>query len=110
MPKSNMKRKRNAGVGIDFKRAKHKVGKKLPRAQNETDVNFRSRAVTLPGQSVAEDRAGVAVSARNLSLKVSRRSQTLSARSGSRKRACSVSRRHLCLQRGGSGTGTMASS
>ena len=65
-----MKRKRNAGVGIDFKRAKHKVGKKLPRSQNETDVSFRSRAVTLPGQSVAEDRAGVAVSGRNLSLKV----------------------------------------
>jgi hypothetical protein len=27
------KGKKNAGVGVDFKRVKHKVGKKLPKAQ-----------------------------------------------------------------------------
>ena len=27
------KGKKNAGVGVDFKRVKHKVGKRLPKAQ-----------------------------------------------------------------------------
>ena len=42
----------------------------LPRAQNDTSVAFRSKAITLPGQSVAADRAGAAVSSHNLTLKV----------------------------------------
>jgi hypothetical protein len=35
MPKAraSKRKKTNPGVGIDFKKAKHKVGKKLPRAQ-----------------------------------------------------------------------------
>lgn len=46
------------------------VGRSLPRAQNDTSVAFRSKAITLPGQSVAADRAGAAVSSHNLTLKV----------------------------------------
>lgn len=71
MPKSSgAKRKaKNAGVGIDFKKAKHRVGKKLPKAQNATDTNFKSKAITLPGQNVGEDK-GAAVSQGNLTLKV----------------------------------------
>jgi len=34
--------KKNAGVGVDFKRIKHKVGKKLKKAQNETVTTFKS--------------------------------------------------------------------
>jgi hypothetical protein len=49
------------------------VGKVLPRAQNDTSVAFRSKAITLPGQSVAADRAGAAVSSHNLTLKVLQR-------------------------------------
>lgn len=45
------------------------VGKKLPRAQNDTDTSFKSRAISLGEQSLAADRAGQAVSGRNLTLK-----------------------------------------
>lgn len=69
--KAKRKRSKNAGVGIDFKRAKLKVGKKLPKAQNATDTNFKAQSISLPGQSAfTDDRAGVAVSDRNLTLKV----------------------------------------
>lgn len=63
------KKKKNAGVGVDFKRVKHRVGKKLPRAQNQTDTTFKSRSISLPQQSVAVDKGGAAVTHRNLTLK-----------------------------------------
>lgn len=63
-------KRKNAGVGVDFRRVKHKVGKKLPKAQNATDTNFKSRSINLPGQNVGEDKGGAAVSLRNLTLKV----------------------------------------
>ena len=64
------KKRKVAGVGIDFKRAKHKVGKRLPPARNATDTTVRSRVISLPSQSVAEDKGTAAVSERNLTLKV----------------------------------------
>ena len=64
-------KKKNAGVGVDFKRAKHRVGKKLPRAQNATDTSFKSRTLSLAEQSVAADKEGQAVTGRNLTLKAS---------------------------------------
>ncbi|KAG2448880.1 hypothetical protein HYH02_006229 [Chlamydomonas schloesseri] len=65
-----IKRKvKNAGVGVDFKRVKHKVGKKLPRAKNETNTDFTSKSINLPSQAVKEDRSGVAVNYQNLTLK-----------------------------------------
>ena len=64
------KRKKNPGVGVDFKRAKHKVGKKLPPAQNATETSFKAKRITLPNQSLAADRTGAAVSDHNLSVKV----------------------------------------
>lgn len=72
MPRSSVGQKRkakNAGVGIDFKRARHKVGKKLPKAQNETNTTFKSKAITLPTQTVG-DTKGAAVTQKNLTLKV----------------------------------------
>lgn len=63
-------RKKNPGKGIDFKRVKHKVGKKLPRAQNATDTTVRSKSITLAQQSMAADRSGQAVTSRSLTLKV----------------------------------------
>jgi pre-rRNA-processing protein IPI1 len=65
-------KKKKPGVGVDFKKVKHKVGKKLPRAQNETNTNFTARAINLPNQSVNDDKTGAAVNARNLTLKVGR--------------------------------------
>lgn len=68
MPKGH--KRKNAGVGVDFKKAKHKVGKKLPQAKNATDTDVKSRAITLPEQSIATDKSGLAVTHRNLTLKV----------------------------------------
>jgi hypothetical protein len=70
MAKSGGKKKKNKGVGIDFKKAKHKVGRKLPAAQNATDTTITSKSIILPGQSVAADRGGAPVSQHNLTLKV----------------------------------------
>ena len=68
MPK---KRKKNPGVGIDFKRAKLKVWKKLPQAKNATDTNFKAQSISLPGQSAfTDDRSGIPVTDRNLTIKV----------------------------------------
>lgn len=64
------------------------VGKKLPRAQNDTDVNFRSRSINLPGQSVTEDRAGAAVSSRQLTLKVTERPLAGASTSGAEWSRC----------------------
>jgi pre-rRNA-processing protein IPI1 len=64
------KKGRNPGVGIDFKKAKHKVGKKLAKAANETRTDFQARSINLSTQSVARDKTGAAVSERNLTLKV----------------------------------------
>ena len=63
-------KRKKPGVGIDFRRVKSKVGKKLPKAQNDTDVTFKSKAINLPGQSLTEDKTGQAVSQRNLTLQV----------------------------------------
>eukprot|EP00891_Asterochloris_glomerata_P008646 jgi/Astpho2/8646/Aster-x0817 len=43
------------------------VGKTLPKAQNETNTTIKSRSINLPGQSVGQDKAGAAVTQRNLS-------------------------------------------
>ena len=64
-------KRKKPGVGIDFRRVKSKVGKKLPKAQNETDMSFKSRSINLPGQSLTEDKTGQAVSQRNLTTQVS---------------------------------------
>lgn len=70
-------KRKKPGVGIDFRRVKSKVGKKLPKAQNDTDVTFKSKAINLPGQSLTEDKTGQAVSQRNLTLQVCTQTQSL---------------------------------
>lgn len=65
------KKRANPGVSVDFRKVKHKVGKKLPKAQNETRTDFQARSINLPNQSITQDKTGAAVSERNLTLKVS---------------------------------------
>lgn len=88
-------RTKNPGVGIDFKRAKHKVGKKLPRAQNDTNVDFKARAINLPSQTVREDRTGTAVNYQNLTLKV----RVLCGGAGLRGRGSSVDNNRDLVER-----------
>jgi hypothetical protein len=65
-------KRKNPGVGVDFKRVKHKVGKSLPKAQNDTNTDIHTRAINLPSQSVLLEKEGLAVSSRNLTLKARR--------------------------------------
>lgn len=62
----------NPGVGVDFKKRKIKVGKKLPKAQNETDTSFKAASINLPSQALREggEEGGAAVNCHNLTLKV----------------------------------------
>lgn len=84
MPKS--KKRKNPGVGIDFKKAKYKarvcyttscglhntqVGRSVPKGANETDVSFKARSIMLPQQGVAQDKSSAAaLNAKNQSIKV----------------------------------------
>jgi pre-rRNA-processing protein IPI1 len=66
-PKSSAKKQQKHG--IDFKKIKHKIGKKLPPAKNTTNTEIKSKAIILPEQSVASDKTGLAVSKKGLTLK-----------------------------------------
>ena len=67
-PRKASKRK-NPGVGIDFKKAKHKVGKKLPRAQNDTETEIKSGKLFLRESSIATDKSEFVTTSRNNTLR-----------------------------------------
>ncbi|MED6111713.1 hypothetical protein PIB30_054890, partial [Stylosanthes scabra] len=55
--------------GVDFKKIRRKIGKKLPPPKNATNTEIKSKAIVLPEQSVAADKAGLAVNKKGLTLK-----------------------------------------
>ncbi|GAB2266847.1 hypothetical protein Dimus_001835 [Dionaea muscipula] len=55
--------------GVDFKKFKRKLGRRLPPPKNATNTEIKSKAIILPEQSVAADKAGLAVSKKGLTLK-----------------------------------------
>ncbi|XP_068315026.1 uncharacterized protein [Pyrus communis] len=55
--------------GIDFKKIKRKIGRKLPPPKNATNTEIKSKAIVLPEQSVASEKAGLAVNKKGLTLK-----------------------------------------
>lgn len=55
--------------GVDFKKIKRKIGRKLPPPKNATETEIKSKAIILPEQSVASEKAGLAVSKKGLTLK-----------------------------------------
>ncbi|GJN27332.1 hypothetical protein PR202_gb15347 [Eleusine coracana subsp. coracana] len=55
--------------GVDFKKYKHKVGRKLPPPKNATNTEIKFKAIVLPEQSMASERAGMAVNKRGLTLR-----------------------------------------
>eukprot|EP00268_Persea_americana_P064657 TRINITY_DN8539_c0_g1_i1.p1 TRINITY_DN8539_c0_g1~~TRINITY_DN8539_c0_g1_i1.p1 ORF type:complete len:884 (-),score=132.86 TRINITY_DN8539_c0_g1_i1:635-3286(-) len=65
--KASSKKQKNRG--IDFKKIKSKLGRKLPPKNNATNTQVKSKAIVLPEQSVASERAGLAVSKKGLTLK-----------------------------------------
>ncbi|KAJ4961285.1 hypothetical protein NE237_021195 [Protea cynaroides] len=55
--------------GVDFNKIKRKIGRKLPPPKNATSTEIKSKAIILPEQSVASNKAGLAVSKKGLTLK-----------------------------------------
>ncbi|XP_037478125.1 uncharacterized protein LOC119355427 [Triticum dicoccoides] len=66
-PKAKSKPKQRGGV--DFKKYKHKVGRKLPPPKNATNTEIKSKLIVLPEQTMASERAGMAVNKRGLTLR-----------------------------------------
>ncbi|XP_074587560.1 uncharacterized protein LOC141843383 [Curcuma longa] len=64
-PASSKKQKR----GVDFKKIKHKIGRKLPPPKNATNVQIKSKAIVLPEQSIASEKEGLAVNKKGLTLR-----------------------------------------
>ncbi|CAI9097605.1 OLC1v1034076C1 [Oldenlandia corymbosa var. corymbosa] len=67
-PKAQAKKQQKRG-GIDFKKIKRKVGRKLPPPKNATNTEIKSKAIILPEQSVVSEKTGLAVSKKGLTLK-----------------------------------------
>ncbi|OVA09115.1 Pre-rRNA-processing protein IPI1/Testis-expressed sequence 10 protein [Macleaya cordata] len=65
LPSSKKQQKR----GVDFKKIKRKIGRKLPPPKNATNTEIKSKAIILPEQSIASERVGLAVSKKGLTLK-----------------------------------------
>ncbi|XP_049371203.1 uncharacterized protein LOC125836149 isoform X1 [Solanum verrucosum] len=69
MVKNKAQSKKQQKRGVDFKKIRRKIGRKLPPAQNATNTEIKSKAIILPEQSIASDKAGLAVSKKGLTLK-----------------------------------------
>ncbi|KAL2644793.1 hypothetical protein R1flu_012380 [Riccia fluitans] len=67
--RQNPKAKSKKALSVDFKRVKSKVGKKLAPAKNATKIEFKAKGIVVPGQSVGQDKSGLAVSQRKQTLK-----------------------------------------
>ncbi|XP_062184458.1 uncharacterized protein LOC133888289 [Phragmites australis] len=66
---SSKKPKPKQRGGVDFKKYKHKVGRKLPPPKNATNTDIKFKAIVLPEQTMASERAGMAVNKRGLTLR-----------------------------------------
>ncbi|TXG58144.1 hypothetical protein EZV62_015973 [Acer yangbiense] len=67
---SKKQQKQQKQSGVDFKKIKRKLGRKLPPPKNSTNTEIKSKvAIVLPEQSVASEKAGLAVSKKGLTLK-----------------------------------------
>ncbi|MCE0480943.1 hypothetical protein HAX54_038252 [Datura stramonium] len=69
MVKTKAQSKKKQKRGVDFKKIRRKIGRKLAPPQNATNTEIKSKAIILPEQSVASEKAGLAVSKKGLTLK-----------------------------------------
>ncbi|XP_020535669.1 testis-expressed protein 10 isoform X2 [Jatropha curcas] len=69
MAKTKASSKKQQKRGVDFKKIKRKLGRKLPPPKNATNTEIKSKAIVLPEQSVASEKSGLAVSKKGLTLK-----------------------------------------
>ncbi|XP_043815771.1 uncharacterized protein LOC110623015 isoform X3 [Manihot esculenta] len=69
MAKTKASSKKQQKRGVDFKKIKRKLGRKLPPPKNATNTEIKSKAIILPEQSLASEKMGLAVSKKGLTLK-----------------------------------------
>ncbi|KAB1205900.1 Testis-expressed sequence 10 protein [Morella rubra] len=69
MKRSKASTKKQQKRGVDFKKIKRKIGRKLPPPKNSTNTEIKSKAIILPEQSVASEKEGLAVNKKGLTLK-----------------------------------------
>ncbi|KAL3825702.1 hypothetical protein ACJIZ3_021731 [Penstemon smallii] len=69
MVKTKSQSKKTQKRGVDFKKIRRKIGRKLPPPKNTTNTEVKSKAIILPEQSIAAEKAGLAVSKKGLTLK-----------------------------------------
>ncbi|XP_021623442.1 testis-expressed protein 10 homolog isoform X2 [Manihot esculenta] len=69
MAKNKASSKKQQKRGVDFKKIKRKLGRKLPPPKKATNTEIKSKAIILPEQSVASEKTGLAVSKKGLTLK-----------------------------------------
>ncbi|KAF9690196.1 hypothetical protein SADUNF_Sadunf01G0170500 [Salix dunnii] len=69
MAKTKGSSKKQQNRGIDFKKIKRKIGRKLPPPKNTTNTEIKSKVIVLPEQSVVSEKAGLALSKKGLTLK-----------------------------------------
>ncbi|KAH6762130.1 hypothetical protein C2S52_019563 [Perilla frutescens var. hirtella] len=69
MVKAKSQSKKPKKGGVDFKKYKRKIGRKLPPPKNATNTEIKSKAIVLPEQSIAAEKADLAVSKKRLTLK-----------------------------------------
>ncbi|XP_058003368.1 uncharacterized protein LOC131169139 [Hevea brasiliensis] len=69
MAKTKASSKKQQKRGVDFKKIKRKLGRKLPPPKNATNTEIKSKAIIIPEQSVASDKMSLAVSKKGLTLK-----------------------------------------
>lgn len=68
MVRSKAPGKKQQKKGIDFKKIKRKLGRKLPPPKNATNTEIKSQAIVLPEQSVGAEKSGLATSKKGLTL------------------------------------------
>ncbi|CAN8267881.1 unnamed protein product [Cochlearia groenlandica] len=68
MVRSKPPSKKQQNKGIDFKKIKRKLGRKLPPPKNATNTEIISKAIIIPEQSVASQKNGFSTSKKGLTL------------------------------------------
>ncbi|KAL1196940.1 hypothetical protein V5N11_024740 [Cardamine amara subsp. amara] len=68
MVRSKAPAKKQQKKGIDFKKIKRKIGRKLPPPKNATNTEIKSKAIVIPEQSVAAEKSDFATSKKGLTL------------------------------------------
>lgn len=69
MVRSKAPSKKQQKRGVDFKKIRRKIGRKLPPPNNATNTEIKSKVIILPEQSVASEKTGLNLSKKGLTLK-----------------------------------------